>query len=97
MVLGGGLTLLVVPGIEGVLMLAPDRDGKFNSASGAPTEALLEGNPVGSSAAHIFGLAADRIQLQSVRLQDGSSIDVPIRRNVYAVNDPTWQEPVFPN
>jgi hypothetical protein len=96
-VLDGGLTLLVVPGSEGVLMLAPNSDGNFNSASGAPTGALLEGNPVGSSGALIFGLAVDPIQLQSVRLQDGSSVEVPVRRNVYAVTDLTRQEPVFTN
>jgi hypothetical protein len=96
-VLDGGLTLLVVPGTDGVLMLAPGPDGRFKSAAGAPTEALLKGNPVGSSGSLIFGLAVDRIRLQSVRLHDGSTVEVPIRRNVYAVDDPTWQPPGFTN
>ncbi len=96
-VLGGGLTLLVIPGIDGVLMLILDRDGRFNSAVGAQTEALLKGNPVGSSGSLILGLAVDRVQLQAVRLRDGSTVEVPVRRNVYAIEDPTWQPPAFTN
>ncbi|MGC9219719.1 MAG: ATP-binding protein [Solirubrobacteraceae bacterium] len=90
-----GLELLVVAGTSDILMLVPHPDGRYRSASGAPTKALLNGQPVGSSASLIFGLAVDRIQLQSVSLQDGSTVEVPVRRNVYAVDDPTWKPPTF--
>jgi hypothetical protein len=95
--LDGGLALLVVPGTSGVLMLAPHRDGRYRSVSGAPTKALLNGQPVGSFGSLIFGLAVDRIQLRSVRLQDGSTVEVPVRRNVYAVDDPTWKPLALPD
>ena len=88
-VLDGGLTLLVVPGIDGVLMLAPDRDGRFNSASGANTEALLNGQPVGSSGSLVFGLAVDGIEWAPVRLADGSTVTAAVKRSVYAIEDPT--------
>jgi hypothetical protein len=95
--LDGRLTLLVLPGADGVLVFPPHPDGRYRSAAGAFTESLLNGRPVGSSGALIFGLAIDRIQFQSVRLQDGSTVEVPVRRNVYAVDDPTWQPPIFTN
>jgi hypothetical protein len=95
--LDGGLTLLVLPDADGVLMFPPHPDGRYRSAAGAFTESLLNGRPVGSSGSLIFGLALDGTKLQSVRLRDGSTVEVPVRRNVYAVDDPTWQPPVFTN
>jgi hypothetical protein len=95
--LDGGLALLVIPGASGILMLAPHPDGRYRSAAGAPTKALLNGEPVGSFGSLMFGLAVDRVQLQSVKLQDGSIVEVPVRRNVYAVDDPTWKPPAVSN
>jgi hypothetical protein len=87
-VLAGDLTFLVVPGTDGVLMLPPVRPGQRFSAAGARTEALLKGKPVGSSGSLLFGLAVDGVQLHSVDLADGSTAEVPVRRNVFAINDP---------
>lgn len=89
--LDGGLTMLVVPGIAGVLMLAPDRDGRFNAAVGANTEALLKGRRVGSFGSLMFGLALDGVERAPVRLTDGSTVMAAVKRNVYAIEDPTRQ------
>jgi hypothetical protein len=88
-VLEASLTMLVVPGIAGVLMLAPDRDGRFNAAVGANTEALLKGRPVGSFGSLVFGLAVDGVEWAPVRLTDGSTATAAVKRNVYAIADPT--------
>jgi hypothetical protein len=92
-VLEGGLTFLVVPGADGVLMLPPpDADQGF-AALGADTQTLLTGRPVGSSGSLVFGLAVDGVRLQSVELADGSTVDVPVKQNVYATNDRTRKMP----
>ena len=83
--------MLVVPGLAGVLMLAPDRDGRFNAAVGANTEALLEGRPVGSFGSLVFGLAVDGDDWAPVRLADGSAVRAAVKRNVYAIADPSRQ------
>ncbi|HZV25875.1 MAG TPA: hypothetical protein VFG00_06265 [Acidothermaceae bacterium] len=92
-VLAGDLTFLVVPGVDGVLMLPPVRPGQPFSAAGARTETLLRGKPVGSSGSLVFGLAVDGVQLHSVELADRSTAEVPVRRNVFATNDPTRETP----
>jgi hypothetical protein len=88
-VLEADLTFLVVPGADGVLMLPPIRPGRPFSAAGARTETLLKGKPVGSSGSLLFGLAVDGVELHEVELADGSVAEVPVRRNVFAINDPT--------
>jgi hypothetical protein len=92
-VLEGGLTFLVVPGADGVQVLPPfDERGLF-AAFGASTGALLKGHSVGTSGSLVFGLAADGVESQSVLLADGSAVEVPVRRNVYAVEDPHRSSP----
>ncbi len=86
-ILADGLTFLVVPGPDGVLMLPPF-DGGGTAAIGASTDSLLRALPVGSSGSLVFGLAADGVLLQPVALSDGSTVQAPVRRNVYAVTDP---------
>lgn len=92
-VLEGGVAFLVVPGIDGILMLPPIDAGRSLAALGAKTETLLKGRPVGSSGSLVFGLAVDGVRLQSVQLADGSTVEVPVIRNVYATDDPTRKAP----
>jgi hypothetical protein len=95
-VLEGGITFLVVPGADGIQMLPPfDARGLF-SANGGLTGQLLKGLPVGSSGPLVYGLAADGVQLQSVALADRTTVKVPVKRNVYAVQDPTRSSPQNP-
>jgi hypothetical protein len=87
-VLDDGLTFLVIPGANGVLMFPPvSADGLFATV-GAGTETLIKGLPAGSSGSLVFGLAPDGVRLGSVELADGSIAEVPVKRNVYAVRDP---------
>ncbi len=92
-VLEGDLAFLVVPGVDGILMLPPIEAGRPFAAMGAKTETLLKGRPVGSSGSLVFGLAVDGVRLQSVELADGSTVEVPVTRNVYATDDPTRKAP----
>lgn len=94
-VLGPSLSVLVVPGSTGVLLLTADRDGSFTTGFGAKTEQLLEDRPVGSSGPLLYGLAPDGITKQSVSLQDGSVIEAQVAHNVYIVEDQSWTAPVF--
>ena len=62
---------------------------------GAPLETVLDGGPILTSGATIFGLAPDGVTEQRVLLADGSTIGAPVLSNVYVVEDPSWSSPVF--
>jgi hypothetical protein len=85
------LTVIVVPGGRGVVLLVPDK----RTAFGAPTEAILDGSPIGSIGPLLLGLAPDGIELQPVTVHVGSTILAPVVGNVYAVTDPSWTPPKF--
>jgi hypothetical protein len=89
------LTVLIVPGANGVMLLVPDDEGRFRSAFGGPTESVLAGRPIGSAGPTVFGLASDGVQTQAVALRDGSSVDARVFDNVYALSDPSWAPPLF--
>jgi hypothetical protein len=85
------LTVIVVPGRWGVVLLLLDE----RTAFGAPTEAILGGSPIGSSGPLLLCLAPDGVEEQPVILSDGSAIVAPVVSNVYAVTDPSWSPPKF--
>ncbi len=92
------LKVLAVPGRRGAfLVISTVRpDGKLDVfGGGAPLEPVLNGSPILTSGATIFGLAADGVKAQPVSLADGSTIGAPVVSNVYVVNDPSWSSPVF--
>lgn len=88
-VVNPSLTVVVIPGKDGVLMLVPESRVAF----GARTEAILNGSPIGSIGPLVLGLAPDGVEEQSVSLSDGSTIQAPVVGNVYAVKDPSWTPP----
>jgi hypothetical protein len=85
------LTVIVVPGGSGVVLLLP----RNRRAFGALTEAILDGSPIGSSGPLLLGLAPDGVEEQPVTLNDGSTILAPVVGNVYAVTDRSWTPPKF--
>lgn len=87
------VTLLVVPGQDGVLVAQRGPAARRYAASGALTETVLRGKPVGSYGALLFGLSPDGVKQQVVELADGSSESVPVTRNVFAVLDQTRTPP----
>jgi hypothetical protein len=90
-VVSPSLTVVVVPGQRGVLIVLPDA----RTAFGAQTEAILDGSPIGSIGPLLVGLAPDGVEQQPVMLSDGSEIQAPVVSNVYAVTDPSWTSPEF--
>ena len=69
-------TLLVIPGQVGVLIACRGPAAGRYAASGAPTETVLRGKPVGSNGALLFGLSPDGVREQVVELADGSTASV---------------------
>jgi hypothetical protein len=86
-------TLLVIPGRDGVLIAQRGPAARRYAASGAATETVLRGKPVGSYGALLFGLSPDGVKEQVVELADGSTESAPVTRNVFAVIDQTRTPP----
>jgi hypothetical protein len=88
------LTVVAVPGSNGVLLLVPGSDGR-TAGFGAIVQSVLLGQTIGSAGPLVFGMAQDGVTDQSVELRDGSRITAPVVHNVYAVEDKSWRPPVF--
>ncbi len=58
---------------------------------------VLDGSPILTSGATVFGLTPDGITEQPIVLAEGSPIGAPVISNVYVyvVEDPNWSSPVF--
>jgi hypothetical protein len=96
--LTASLKVLAIPGKHGVFLLISTTraDGRPDIfGGGAPLDAVVNGDPVLTSGATIFGLAPDGVTDQPVALSDGSTITAPVLRNVYTTVDPTWSPPTF--
>lgn len=90
------ITMVVIPGTAGVGVLIGERraDGSPGRwGSGADLEVVFRGDPICESgrpdgSRMIFGLAPDGVAEQPILRADGSTIQAPVTRNVYAVVAP---------
>ena len=89
---------IAVPVKRGVLLLISTvrPDGRPDLFAGVgDLECVLNGRPIITSGAVIYGLAPDGVTAQQLAGPDGCVISAPVLSNVYAVLDPSWGPPVF--